>query len=364
MRLLFVGKRHPQQRDLITRPFGRFHHLPARLRDRGHDVRVLLVNHRADNAIERREERMSWRALDARSLGPLTVLPALERDAREFAPDWIVGMSDAWYGWIAQRLARATGAGLCVDAYDNFESYMPWNLPLHLAWRRSIRHADLVTAAGPQLAAKLQSHRAGGRDVQVLPMAADPEFAPMNTAACRETLGLPQDRPLLGYVGSWSGNRGSRLLLDAFRIVRRTHPRAALVLSGHPPRDVVDEPGVIATGYVADDQVPALVGAVDVGCIVTADTAFGRYSYPVKLCEAMACGIPVVATATGPVSWMLGGREKHLSPPGDANTFADRVLDLLQAPDRDYGSRLDWAGVAASFDALLRDRAASASSVA
>ena len=31
---------------------------------------------------------------------------------------------------------------------------MRWNLPLHWSWRRAVRVADLVTAAGPQLAAQ------------------------------------------------------------------------------------------------------------------------------------------------------------------------------------------------------------------
>ena len=36
MRLLFVCKRHPQQRDLVTRPYGRFFHLPVALAALGH----------------------------------------------------------------------------------------------------------------------------------------------------------------------------------------------------------------------------------------------------------------------------------------------------------------------------------------
>ena len=45
MRVLIVCKRRPQNRDLLERPFGRFHHLPAELAQRGHRVTVLLASY-------------------------------------------------------------------------------------------------------------------------------------------------------------------------------------------------------------------------------------------------------------------------------------------------------------------------------
>lgn len=278
-------------------------------------------------------------------------------DANNFRPDWVIGCSDAWAGWLAHRLASNTNARLAIDAYDNYEAYMPWNLPLHWLWRRSIRKADLVTAAGPQLAERLQSHYHGSQRVEILPMAADPEFIPIDKMQCRRQLGLPENVPLMGYIGSWAHNRGTSMLLDAFLRARAARPTLALALSGRPPEYALRQPGVIALGYIADNALPALINALDIACVVTADTAFGRYSYPAKLCEAMACGVPVVATATEPVRWMLGDRSEHLAPVGDADAFAQRVLDLLAAPRAEYGSRPTWTIQAKRFDYLLRSTA-------
>lgn len=353
MRLLFICKRHPQQRDLIKRPYGRFHHLPVALATRGYDVRVVLCSHRHFDSETVHDQGVQWSSYDVRTLGVRKYWKEVSAEAADFRPDWIIGCSDTWFGWIAQRLSSRLNTRLAVDAYDNYEAYMRWNLPLHWLWRRSIRAADLVTAAGPQLAQRLQSHRADGRPVELIPMSADPEFAPADKMQSRRTLSLPLDSPLLGYVGSWAGNRGTSMLIQAFRQARAARPDLRLVLSGRPPTHALNEPGVIGVGYVKDEQLPVLINSLDVACVITANTSFGRYSYPAKLCEAMACRVPVVATATEPVRWMLGDRQQHLAPVGNAEAFAERILSLIASPDADYGARATWADQARKFDQLL-----------
>lgn len=354
MRVLFVSKRHPQQRDLIDRPYGRFHHLPVALAALGHDVRVALCSHRRLASVDIEHCGVRWSSHDLLALGPRRLVRTLAAEAEAFRPDWIIGCSDAWFGWLAQHLAHRSGARLAIDAYDNYEAYMRWNLPLHWSWRRAVRAADLVTVAGPQLAARLQSHRDGGSPVEILPMAADPEFRARDKHGCRHLLGLPAEARLLGYVGGWTRSRGTHLVIDAFERVREQRPDARLVLSGRPPDAVLRVPGVIGLGYLPDASLPLLVSALDVACIVTADTAFGRYSYPAKLCEAMACSIPVVASDTDAVRWMLEGRERHLARVGDAGDFARRILELLDHPVADYGIRAEWKDVAVQLEQDLR----------
>jgi len=290
---------------------------------------------------------------DLHTLGARRLFRTISVEAVAFRPDWVIGFSDIWFACLAHRLANRTSARLAVDAYDNYEAYMPWNLPLHWAWRRAVHAADLVTAAGPQLAARLQTHRRGKAAVELLPMAADPGFVPMDRSACRNSLGLPAAAPLIGYSGGWARNRGTHVLLDAFQRVRQVHPDALLVLSGNPPVDVCVSPGVIALGYLDDAQLPTLLNALDVACVITADTSFGRYSYPAKLCEAMACGVPVVATSTDPVRWMLKDDARFLAKVGDANDIASRILGNLGMKRVDYSNLPTWQDSGQHLENLL-----------
>jgi glycosyltransferase involved in cell wall biosynthesis len=350
MKLLFVGKREPQQRDLVARPYGRFVHLPVHAAHRGHEVAVLLASHKGTPETTLERDSVRWSTCDARA-NPVRALAWLDAQARAFKPDWIVGMSDAWYGWIAHRLARRTRARLAVDAYDNYEAYMPWNLPLHLAWRHALRAADVVTAAGPQLAELLQRSRgARQRPVDLVPMAADPAFAPQDRRAARALLDLPQDTPLVGYSGGWAANRGTNVLLAAFALVRARRPDARLVLTGRPPAHALAVDGVLPLGYIHDAKLPFVFSAIDVACVITSDSAFGRYSYPAKLCEAMACGVPIVATDSDPVRWMLAGDTRFLAPIDDADGIATQILANLGMARVAYPALPTWG---TSGDALL-----------
>lgn len=352
MKVLFVSKRRPQQRDLIERPYGRFFHLPVQLAAMGHEVLVMLCDHQRSECLVVRAHGVTWSTHDIRLKGARAFLHELKQGVAAFNPDWIVGLSDAQFGWLAHYLAKAANARLAIDAYDNYEAYMPWNIPLHAMWRRSLKAADLVTAAGPHLAELLASH--AKTSVHILPMAADPEFQPMDRLACRQTLNLPAEQPLIGYIGSWAKNRGTDILLEAFRHVRRMRPDALLILSGRPPERATREPGVLAIGYVADERLPAIINALDVACVITAQTRFGLFSYPAKLCEAMACGTPVVATATPPVRWMLSNNEAHLTPIADASALAKRMLGQLSTSRSEYSYKHNWAEVASTMNDLLR----------
>ena len=87
MRIMFIGKRHPQQRDLIERPYGRFYHLPTALAARGHDVRVVLCSHRRLPALDLKRAGVTWSSQDIRTLGSRLAGPVNTRSAEnlEFA---------------------------------------------------------------------------------------------------------------------------------------------------------------------------------------------------------------------------------------------------------------------------------------
>jgi glycosyltransferase involved in cell wall biosynthesis len=231
---------------------------------------------------------------------------------------------------------------------------MAWNWPLHQLWRSALAQADLVTAAGPQLAQLLGKHRTQRAPPQVLPMAADPIFAPRDKAVSRAELGLPAEGRWLGYSGGWGKSRGTEVIAAAHQRARESDPDLGLLLTGRPPAEVLALPGVRALGYIDDALLPAYVSALDAPLVVTAHTGFGDFSYPAKLCEAMACARPVAATATAPVRWMLGEHTRFLAPVGQVEALAKIAGESAALGRFDYGALPTWKHGAALLDGWLQ----------
>lgn len=350
MNLLFLCKRRPQGKDLVTSPYGRFFHLPRLLAERGHRVSVLLLDYENGAEFEADDHGMHWCSSPI-----LRYLAAVERQIVDQRPDWIIGFSDTYFGIIAARAARKHGLRSCIDAYDNYESYMPWAKPLHWLWRRALQSADLLTAAGPGLA-QLMTGNDRNKRAAVVPMAADPTgFEPQDKAACRKVLQLPADAPLVGYCGSMHRTRGVDVLFDAIPMVLAERPDVRFIHSGRTWSDVPLPETITSLGFIDDDKVPALLNSMDVLVVTNRASSFGNYSYPVKLYEAMSCRVPVVATRTLATEWILDSHPECLVKPGDAPELGNAILGALSRPGIDYLDVPTWETSCDLFERALLD---------
>ncbi len=143
MKILFLSKRRPQGRDLLTRPYGRFFHIPRILSERGHDVCLLLLSYKKEARSRELHSGMTWITESVFPSGPLAYLRCAKKIVEEFKPDWVVGFSDTYYGILAVMLGERYGIGSVIDAYDNYESYIPWLKPLHRLWRKALAQGHL-----------------------------------------------------------------------------------------------------------------------------------------------------------------------------------------------------------------------------
>ena len=106
---------------------------------------------------------------------------------------------------------------------------------------------------------------------------------------------------------------------------------------------------------VAD--MPALYQAPAVVTVTNTPSAFGDYSYPIKLYEAMACGRPVVASRTASTAHGICRRLRdfpdRLVAPGDAAVLAGALAAALDLGAVDYGAQPGWGASGAQLEAAM-----------
>jgi len=350
LNLLFLSKRRPMSRDLISRPYGRFYHIPRLLALSGHSCTVLLLNYKNEP-----EETTEIHGIQFISINT-GYIPARKyiRKASSIIDseniDCVIGFSDTYYGILAQYLASKHDIKSIIDAYDNFESYLNWLKPLHSLWRRATRKATHITVAGPGLADLMAKSRPD-HTATIVPMAADPEFKP-ETKNCRSGFDLPEDKKIIGYCGSISSSRDIGILFEAFSIVKETLPDAILALSGRLDNSISLPPDCIWLGYLPDDKMPDLMNSLDLLVVVLKPGDFGDFSYPVKLYEALATSTPVIATDTPATRWILDNNEKVLVQAFNKRALANSITRNIQNPDIQPG-KPGWNEAASIYNKLI-----------
>jgi glycosyltransferase involved in cell wall biosynthesis len=140
------------------------------------------------------------------------------------------------------------------------------------------------------------------------------------------------------FLANLEVRKGIHVLLDAFPSVAARLPEARLLIAGGGPEleavrvRVASTPGlerVELLGHVPREQVMAAMQRSAVYCLPSSD----EEPFGMTALEAMACGKPVVASATGGLAYLVpddGGRKV---PPGDAAALADALHELLANPE-------------------------------
>lgn len=180
---------------------------------------------------------------------------------------------------------------------------------------------------------------------------AAPRAAP---GALRTRLGLEAGVPLVGFVGRLSPEKGPEVFVRAVAALQRRCPGAQAVLVGEGPMAAELQAAATAPGLAgrlhfagACTDMPAVYAELDL-LLLTSHTE----AMPLALMEAMACGLPVVATAVGGVVDMVAhGESGLLVDPDDAEAAAQAAAALLA--DAAQRRRMGAAGRAravASFD--------------
>lgn len=197
---------------------------------------------------------------------------------------------------------------------------------------RTLRSFDAVVAVSRPLVARLARTGIPADRIALIPNAWGPTSAGLSRAAAREALGLPQDAVILGWVGRLSREKGPDLFLQALARPAVGQVRAAMLGDGALRPELEAEASRLALEHRLHwlGLVPAagrLLAAFD-GFVLSSRTE----GTPIALFEAMAAGVPIVATRVGGVPDVLEGDVALLIPPEDSDALASGIAALLAEP--------------------------------
>jgi glycosyltransferase involved in cell wall biosynthesis len=203
--------------------------------------------------------------------------------------------------------------------------------------RFAARGAALFCAVSRELAgiARRQLGVAEER-LRVLPMGVGEEFSPGDREAERARLGLDGRRHLL-YVGDLTAEKGVGDLLAAAGSLAARGVDFELHVAGRGAleRALEGAPRVHRLGSVPQHELARWYRAADL--LVVPSHAEGA---PLVVMEALACGLPVVATRVGGIPELVGdGRTGVLVEPQRPEELAERIAALLEDAARLDGLR-------------------------
>jgi glycosyltransferase involved in cell wall biosynthesis len=224
----------------------------------------------------------------------------------EYLHHYIPLLPKAFTRWIAQRFSRHQGNslhGMIVPSHPMLQILKNYG----------------VTTQAEVIATGIEPH----------------SFIPGNRTLFREKFGIPQQRPMLLFVGRVAHEKNIGFLLQVLNQVRQTIPEILFVIAGEGPAkeslmqqvaDMVLQDNVQFIGYL--DRLAELNS-----CYCAADIfifSSRTETQGLVLLEAMAQGVPVVSTAElGTKDVLRDGLGVWIAQE-ELNDFSNKIINMLK----------------------------------
>jgi len=240
--------------------------------------------------------------------------------------------------WLAKQMLADTRDLKVVTTLHGTDITLVGKDPSYFSLTKfSIEHSDRVTAVSQFLREEtFRTFGCDGCDVLVIPNFINPaEYFPPPDPATRCRLGPPDHRVLV-HVSNFRPVKRLRDVVRVFAGVRKAM-RATLVMVGDGPDRDPAQREAARLGVQRDvrfagrvDDIADLLRGGDLFLLPSETESFGLAAL-----EAMACGVPVIASRVGGIPEVVqDGVSGFLAAVGDVETMTARAIEMLRDPER------------------------------
>ena len=295
---------------------------------------IVCLNEPGPFASQARRAGIEVLALHKRGAIDLGMLIRLVRLMRQRRPQIVhthLWGANCW-GRIAARLA---GVPVLI-AHEH--GMQPWRRAPHFVFDAVVaRITHRILFASHQVMQTYQRKtRTAPAKCRVIPNGVAWNGGSEDRERLRAAQGCARGDRLIISVGRLSPEKGYADLLRAFAILARRVPEARLILIGDgPERDALQRLHVqcgvqgAVTFAGAQEQVGSWLAAADLYVQPSR-----REGLPLAVLEAMAAGVPVIATQVGDLERLItDGHDGHLVPAASPDALAAKMLEVLERLD-------------------------------
>lgn len=173
--------------------------------------------------------------------------------------------------------------------------------------------------------------------ISIIPNGIDIDsFKPRDKVTARTTLNLPLNKLIILAVGSLTKNKGHNYLIQALSLILNTKDDIHLYIVGEGnERASLNKEiqrlnlnaKITLVGQVTNETIPAWLNAADIFALPSL-----HEGTPNSLLEAMASGLPVVASVTGGIPDIIDDK-RSLVTPGSSKELEEKLVLLLESPE-------------------------------
>jgi glycosyltransferase involved in cell wall biosynthesis len=210
--------------------------------------------------------------------------------------------------------------------------------------KETLKEADKIITVSDATKKYVLSLGAKPEQIKVLHNGVDlAHFRPLTgkREEVRKKLGIPQNAIVVLTVRRLVYKNGVDTLIGSANIAVKKNPKIVFLIVGKGPdfnnvklrvEQLGLEKNFILTGFVKDEDLPFYYNAADF-FVLPSKSGEGL---PLVALEAMACGLPVVATNVGGIGEIMIKDSGKLVPPNNPDSLAKAILDFAET---DFSSR-------------------------